>query len=192
LINDTKEIYQGSWYEKLPHGFGVIYTPTKDENTPNSGLETVNRGNTQAFSQQNNGQNGQGMYTQAPQQMATSSYIKYQGEIKNGMKNGYGVAIYPDGSHYQGQWVNNLPSGKGKLTNKVTDPKMPAEYYDGDWLDGQMNGKGLQSWKDNSNYNGEYFKGQKSGYGHFSWPDGNKYSGQYKNDLREGQGTFTW
>ncbi len=157
-----------------------------DANTPNEGLETVKKGNEAV------GQQAVANYTADPKKLAEQSFIKYEGEFKNGQKHGWGTAVYPDGSNYVGQWVNNNPSGKGKLTNKITDPKIPAEYYEGEWLGGKMNGKGTQYWKDGSSYTGEYLLGQKNGFGTFSWPDGNKYTGHYKADLREGQGTFTW
>jgi hypothetical protein len=172
-----------------------MYSPTNDENTPNSGLETVNRGNTVANygagPTSNSNWNNNVSYINDPKKLANTSYIKYQGAFVNGQKSGYGRATYPDGSVYNGYWSNDLPSGKGKLQNLSTIPST-NEYYEGDWVDGQMSGLGFQQWKDGSSYKGGFLAGRKHGNGSFSWPDGNRYDGSYKDDLRDGFGTFIW
>ena len=40
----------------------------------------------------------------------------YSGELTNGLPNGYGKAIYNDGSIYEGNFSNGLRHGKGKMT----------------------------------------------------------------------------
>lgn len=35
LINQTKEIYKGQFYNRLPHGFGEMYEPTTLQNPAN-------------------------------------------------------------------------------------------------------------------------------------------------------------
>ena len=192
LISQTKEIYLGQFFNRKPHGFGEIYTPTYDANTPNSGLETVKHGNTVANSGafSNNNAIKDTTYTNDPSQLKNMSYIKYGGNFKNGTKCGLGYAIYPDGSVYVGEWLNNLPNGKGKLESLKVSGK--EEFYEGDWKAGQMSGVGHQKWADGTTYKGGFLSGKKDGHGVFSWPDGNLYEGSYKNDLREGFGKFKW
>jgi hypothetical protein len=42
---------------------------------------------------------------------------RYEGEIKEGIRNGYGVAYFPDGSRYEGQWVDRWQQGFGVKIN---------------------------------------------------------------------------
>jgi hypothetical protein len=190
LNNTTKEIYKGQFFNKLPHGFGEIYEPTNLENPANSGLETVNRGNTVAIQGGETKQKDNATYSSNPEILKVNSYIKYTGCFKEGKKSGFGRAVYPDGSVYEGEWLDNLPNGKGKLAS-LTDNNS-KEFYEGEWKLGQMDGKGKQQWRDGTVYEGGFKGGKKDGKGVFTWPDGNKYEGEYKTDLRHGSGKFTW
>jgi hypothetical protein len=38
---------------------------------------------------------------------------RYEGDIKDDQRNGYGVIYYPDSSRYEGQWVDTEPDGFG-------------------------------------------------------------------------------
>jgi hypothetical protein len=192
IIGTTKEIYKGEFYNGKPHGFGELYTPTNEANAPNSGLETVTRGNTIAGVGGNSAtQNNNATYASDPSLLQKETYIQYVGGFQEGQKHGYGRAIYPDGSIYMGEWLNNLPHGKGKLKSLNTTEGQD-EFYDGDWKAGQMDGLGMQRWRDGTTYQGGFTNGRKHGKGVFSWPDGNKYEGGYKEDLRDGFGSFTW
>ena len=39
----------------------------------------------------------------------------YEGEWKNGMRDGKGKYVWPDRSYYEGDWVEDKACGKGKL-----------------------------------------------------------------------------
>jgi hypothetical protein len=52
----------------------------------------------------------------------------YTGERVNGLREGYGTAVWPDGSRYEGQWKNDKANGKGKLAHADGD------VYEGDWV----------------------------------------------------------
>lgn len=191
VINSTKEIYKGQFYNRLPHGFGEMYEPTNLQNPANQGLETVTKGNTVALSgNESKSQFGSATYANNPAVLSSQQYIKYTGCFKLGKKSGFGRAIYPDGSIYMGDWLDNLPHGKGRLQS-YTD-SASKEFYDGEWKLGQMEGRGKQQWRDGTIYEGGFINGKKDGKGVFSWPDGNKYDGEYKLDLRHGYGVFTW
>jgi hypothetical protein len=38
---------------------------------------------------------------------------KYEGEIKNNKRSGYGINYYPNGNKYEGWWENDLKHGTG-------------------------------------------------------------------------------
>ena len=42
---------------------------------------------------------------------------KYEGNFKDGMKNGKGTYIYSNGSKYEGEWKDNKKHGKGIFTD---------------------------------------------------------------------------
>ena len=44
--------------------------------------------------------------------------MHYHGEWANGNPEGYGVAVYDDGSVYEGIWVDGKKKGKGRMTYK--------------------------------------------------------------------------
>jgi hypothetical protein len=152
-INATGEVYKGQFYNRQPHGFGEMYTPTTENSNQNAGLDNIKKGNTVAVF---DGQAGNG-HAQYAQGGAGAGYIKYVGSFKNGQKSGYGRAIYPDGSVYIGDWLNNLPHGKGKL--KSLSDNGQDEFYDGDWVAGQMDGLGMQQWRDGTKYQGGFAAG---------------------------------
>lgn len=39
----------------------------------------------------------------------------YQGDLKNGFKEGHGVCIYNDGREFEGSWSLNFKTGLGKV-----------------------------------------------------------------------------
>lgn len=140
LITATNQIYKGQFFNRKPHGLGEMYTPTMMANDPNSGLETVKKGNTTANpGGLNNNQNA--TYTKNPANLETQSFIKYEGDFVLGKKEGMGRSIFPDGSVYSGDWFNDQPHGKGKLRSLPENNQ--EEMYDGEWKNGQMHGRGI-------------------------------------------------
>lgn len=87
--------------------------------------------------------------------------IYYVGELKDGKAYGEGIAMYSDGSRYEGNWENN-----------------------------QRHGEGTFYWPDGEYYKGSYKKDQRHGMGNYYWPNGDMFSGEWKKDKRNGEGTF--
>ncbi|MFW5760527.1 MAG: MORN repeat-containing protein [Cyclobacteriaceae bacterium] len=87
--------------------------------------------------------------------------IYFVGEIKAEKANGSGVALYSNGSRYEGEWKNNLRHGKGV-------------FY---WPDGEY-------------YSGEFVRDQRQGEGKYYWPNGEMFAGKWDNDKRNGEGVF--
>merc|ERR1711988_1172635 len=78
-------------------------------------------------------------------------------------RQGFGVYHYKSGAIYVGEWQNGKEHGKGK---KVYENK---DVYQGDYVDGHMDGEGTYTW----------------------YPDGAIYVGEYKNSQMHGPGVFT-
>jgi hypothetical protein len=85
----------------------------------------------------------------------------YNGEMANGMRNGYGVLCLKNEERYQGQWRNNMKQGQGY-------------YY---YANGEF-------------YKGNWEQDKKEGYGEFYFLEGKRYIGDFKNDQLEGKGTL--
>ena len=50
--------------------------------------------------------------------------------------------------------------------------------------------KGKFTWPDGRRYEGEFLNGHLQGLGAMTWPDGSSYKGEWKNDLPHGRGVF--
>lgn len=165
-IQATQSIYRGQFYNKKPHGFGEMYSPIQIANVPNSSLETMKKGNSPMIGE--NLTKGNATYSSEPDQLNQNSFVQYIGSFKNGLKHGYGREIYPDGSVYLGKWQNNLFHGNGKLKAVSENNQGKEEFYDGNWVEGQMHGFGIQQWKDGTLYKGKFEYGKKHGKGTFT------------------------
>ena len=65
--------------------------------------------------------------------------VRYEGEIKNRIPDGYGVVFFTDRIIiYEGYWKNGKPNGKGTLF-RVDGTKV----YEGMWEKGIMHGQGI-------------------------------------------------
>ena len=128
----------------------------------------------------------------------------YEGEFKNGKREGYGKFSNKDGSYYYiGQWINDKMNGKGKLYDQNNNI-----IYDGDFVNDQtkgdvkiiingfiyigqvlndtiitntFHGKGKLYYPNNTlKYEGDFVDGGFEGNGKHIFPNGNYYIGQYK------------
>ena len=127
---------------------------------------------------------------------------KYEGELKDGKKEGYGKFIWTNGEYYIGQWVNDEREGKGILYYNNNKIKYEGEfkknefngygkyylenkeYYIGYFKNNEYNGKGVYyNGKKEIIYDGEYANGKKEGKGIFYYKKDTYYKGYYKNDI---------
>ncbi len=60
------------------------------------------------------------------------------GQKKNGLKHGKGKYIFKDRSYYEGNWKNNQMNGKGQLY--LANGKLE---YTGEWKQGEQSGWGI-------------------------------------------------
>lgn len=89
---------------------------------------------------------------------------------------------------YTGEMKNNLPNGKGRFDTK--NEEGVKWYYDGEWVDGKMEGQGTQCWeeldlKQEGTYKDNHIIKGKDYEDNFL-----KYEGEFKDDLYNGQGTL--
>lgn len=94
------------------------------------------------------------------------------------------LTLKSDNEIYQGQVLDNIKSGYGRLWNK--------EYnYYGYFKDNTFEGEGMIEYNNNTlfkEYKGGFKKGKKEGYGKEIYINGEYYLGYFKNDLKNGNG----
>lgn len=100
------------------------------------------------------------------------------------MKQGQGHYTWPDGSTYDGEWVQNDLQGYGSY--KWADNRL----YHGTWFKNQMHGQGIYIYADGIRYDGQYEEDKKEGYGIYYWPDGRKYDGWWHKGRQHGVGFY--
>jgi len=104
----------------------------------------------------------------------------YEGDRAHDIRHGAGTYSYSNPHFaYTGEWVNGKKHGHGRLT-------VGCSVYEGSFVDGEIEGTGVQRWADGSSYNGEWRQGEREGYGVFSGADGSTYEGTWKRNVRVG------
>jgi len=128
----------------------------------------------------------------------------YEGECKNGLREGKGKLTYLSGDVYDGYWKNDKFNGQGKLTssdgsiyegefkNGLFDGKGKLIYldlfvYEGEWKNSKFDGKGKLT-NQYGVYEGGFKNNQIEGKGKFAYADGSIYEGEWKNGLWNGKG----
>ena len=133
----------------------------------------------------------------------------YDGPLVDGIREGFGTLTYADGSVYEGEFVNDLPSGNDEIL-RFAD----GRRYQGTFIEGQMQGYGTLEWPNgdvyvgtfngnaitgtgtffwqsgNVTYEGTLEDGQRHGLGVMRWPDGRRYDGAFRDNERHGFGVY--
>ncbi|KAJ5073950.1 phosphatidylinositol-4-phosphate 5-kinase related [Anaeramoeba ignava] len=132
---------------------------------------------------------------------------RYIGTLKDGKFHGDAKIIYPNGSVFEGNFVENIKSGPAKLTFPTGDiltanwendfPSGLAKItyksgtvISGNYSDGFISGPGKILFCDGSVYEGDFDKNKMNGKGTLIYSNGDKYQGEFKNNFRHGQGEF--
>ena len=113
--------------------------------------------------------------------------LTYFGETHNLKKNGKGEETCEGEYRYIGDFVDDLKDGNGRL--EYLDS---GDIYEGEFKNGEINGKGLFIWSNNQQYYGDFVNGVMHGKGKYKWPDGFEYEGDYNNGIKEGMGTYKY
>lgn len=108
----------------------------------------------------------------------------YIGETKKQLRDGFGVYNYPNKFfRYEGEWSKGKKHGHGKLV--MAD----GSFYEGQFVDGEIQGHGFRRWASSRNeYTGQFVKGELNGHGIMVYGDGSHYEGEWQDNKREGEG----
>ncbi|KAL0217767.1 hypothetical protein RCL1_008616 [Eukaryota sp. TZLM3-RCL] len=107
-------------------------------------------------------------------------YTSYEGETVNNLPSGDGKAVYKNGASYSGVFSNGLPHGSGVLT--LSD----GTTYNGSFFQGKPHSHHEITFPDSSVYSGDVLHFLPHGLGSYL-----SYSGAFFNGLRHGFGSFS-
>mgnify|MGYP001223276450 CR=1 FL=1 len=93
----------------------------------------------------------------------------------NGIKQGRFTFHFPEGSAFEGNFVNDLKNGYGKMTWS------DGGGYEGNWENGNFSGFGKMTWSAGDVYEGNWKNDNQHGYGKYTWSDGDVYEGNWEN-----------
>jgi hypothetical protein len=110
----------------------------------------------------------------------------YEGDFVNGAMHGNGILKLANGDVYQGAFANDVISGQGVFI------WANGGQYNGDFVERQMHGRGTMRMADGATYSGDFVNGRWTGTGVLTWPNGHRYSGQFVDGVRTGLGVYEW
>ncbi|MED6276468.1 hypothetical protein CHARACLAT_003353 [Characodon lateralis] len=97
-----------------------------------------------------------------------------------------GVQEWPDGSKYEGEFLDGFKHGKGRYSWRN------GECYEGFFYKDFKHGDGVYCWPTGHKFTGKFYLNRKEGYGHLSFPGGAIFQGLYYSDQRFGPGVVTY
>lgn len=110
--------------------------------------------------------------------------IKFEGELRNGVPNGFGKESMPNGEVFEGSYVNGIrKEGTHDFPN--------GTFYVGKYKDRLPNGKGTLIFKNGRKYVGNFVGGSYSGQGSIFLRNGTSYIGEFEGNVYHGKGTMT-
>jgi hypothetical protein len=115
--------------------------------------------------------------------------FKWEGSCVNGKANGYGKATkYKNGQYestYEGDYKNGIREGKGKYTH------IQGTIQEGIFVKGQMTGLGTEIFSNGDIYKGEFINYCMHGKGSYYQPSGDKFEGFFINGYYTGKYTYS-
>ena len=111
---------------------------------------------------------------------------RYEGEFRDGKRNGRGVITFASGARYEGEFRDDKFNGRGVYTSANGD------RYDGEHRDDKLNGRGVITSANGNRYEGEFRDGKRNGRGVITFANGNRYEGEFRNGKPNGYGVFTF
>ncbi len=177
--------YQGEWNYGYPEGRGAKQFPDGKKWTGKwkKGMPV--------------GENGATLSESAIARQLSHTYTVQSGCIRGNCENGKGLVVYPDGSRYEGDFLQNKPHGEGVFHYPNGD------RYNGQFRNGLRNGAGRLSYASGGTAEGLWRDGELAGsherkgcvegdciqgFGTYIFQDGAKYIGTFKNNYPDGRG----
>ena len=114
-----------------------------------------------------------------------SQAFRYNGEFKDGKKQGKGVYIWANGDKFDGDFANDQVSGKGRWEFASGD------IYMGEVMNAVMVGKGVLAAKNGDKYEGLFADGKPHGQGIYAFANGDKFEGSMVAGKMSGKGVYT-
>ena len=111
---------------------------------------------------------------------------RYEGELINDKKEGFGCYYWYDGSKYEGYFKNDNREGFGKMFWEN------GQKYIGFWKDGNREGFGKYYFNSQNIYKGEFCENKLNGIGSYISINLYKFEGEHKDGIREGFGIYYW
>nr|KAF6268166.1 MORN repeat containing 1 [Myotis myotis] len=112
-----------------------------------------------------------------------NSFFRYEGEWKGGKTHGRGKLLFKDGSYYEGQFADGEIMGRGCRHWAAS-----GNTYSGQFVFGEPQGHGVMEYKAGGRYEGELCHGMREGHGRLVDQDGRVYCGSFHNNKRHGRG----
>ncbi len=137
----------------------------------------------------------------------TSKAFTYQGEFKDGLKQGEGKYEWDSGLRYEGEFDADRPNGKGKFRFPNGDTyegdvkagvvagrgvyvTKGGDRIEGSFADGRANGPGIYRFASGDRYEGEMVAGEPRGKGRYFTKSGDRIEGQFAGGRPQGNGTY--
>lgn len=109
---------------------------------------------------------------------------RYRGQMSDGNPDGKGMCISPDGTVWDGFWLNGKPTKRGTIKWKN------GQVYDGEWNSYGPNGEGKMMYPDMRVYTGTFRDGERHGQGTLTMPNGESFKGEFVDDKISENGTY--
>ncbi len=114
----------------------------------------------------------------------SSSDFRYNGEFKDGKKQGRGVYEWKNGMRFEGDFANDSPNGRGIWLFATGDK------YEGEVKNSEITGKGVFITKSGDKIDGSFNNAKANGRVQYAFANGDKYDGDMAQGQMTGKGVY--